>query len=106
MRAGRLCHRVELQRASESLVNGAVQKTWATIATVWAEVAPLAGREFFASQQVQSDISHRITMRYIPGVNLTPADRVKFGTRIFDISAVLNIGERNKEWSIQAVEHS
>lgn len=104
MRAGRLRNRIELQRVSETLVNGEPVQTWTTLATVWAAVEPLAGRQFFAAQQTQAQVTHSIRIRWSRDWTLGPKDRVKFGERLFDIVAVLNIEERNQELVIQAVE--
>lgn len=104
MRAGRLEHQIELQRVTETLVNGEPIKAWATFATVWAAVEPLAGRQFFAAQQTQAQVTHSIRMDWSPNWALTPKDRVKFGSRLFDIVAVLNIEERDRDLVVQAVE--
>ena len=37
--------------------------TWSTVETVYAAVEPVRGREFFAAEQVQSEVSHRVVMR-------------------------------------------
>jgi SPP1 family predicted phage head-tail adaptor len=105
MQAGRLRHRVTVQRATDSIDQyGDQTPTWTSLGTVWASVEPLSGREYFAAAQMQSEVSTRIVIRPISGVTLTPKDRVKFGSRYFDIQSVINRDERNRELQLLCVE--
>lgn len=91
-------HRVAIQRATESQgATGEITKTWATLATVWAAIEPLTGREFFQAQQVQAEVSHKITMRHYTGITISPKDRLLYGTRVFRIESMLNVEERSIE---------
>lgn len=74
---------------------GAAIETWATKATLWADIAPLNSREYWAAQQVQSEVTNKVTMRYFSG--LRPDWRIKFGSRLFDIRSVINVDERNEQ---------
>lgn len=77
MRAGRMNQRIAVQRSK--LKPGAIsgnQVIWETIAVVWAEVKGIRGREYFSSQQVQSETTLRVWVRYIP--DITSKDRLKF----------------------------
>lgn len=114
MRAGRLRHLVELQHNAPAVSNKLNEPTdnWQTLASVWASIRPMSGREFFAAQQVQSDVSHEIKIRYFPG--LTPKDRVRWFevrpggqdvTRVFDIKAVLPPDEEYREIRLMCTEH-
>lgn len=111
MQAGRLRHRVTLQRRVESRdATGAVVWTWADWADRWAAIEPIHGREYFAAAQVQSAVTTRVRLRYTRGV--TPKMRVKFVdaaesprvTRYFDIEAVLRPAERPIETVLMCVE--
>ena len=105
MRPGRLRHRVVIQRATDAIDQyGDQTKTWASLATVWAAVEPLNGREFFAAAQTQSQVSTRITIRPLIDQTITPKDRVKFGSRYFDIQTVINVEERNIELQLLCAE--
>jgi SPP1 family predicted phage head-tail adaptor len=105
MQAGRLRHRVTVQRATDAIDQyGDQTPTWTSLGTVWASVEPLNGREYFAAAQMQSEVSTRIVIRPISGVTLTPKDRVKFGSRYFDIQSVINRDERNRELQLLCVE--
>ena len=84
MRIGKLRHRIAIERFTETRdTDGSVIETWSTYATVQSSIEPISGREYFAAQSVQADITRRITIRYLSGV--IPKMRVKFGSRIFDI---------------------
>ena len=52
--------------------------------------------------QLEASVSHRFTMRYRN--DITAKNRLKFGTRVFNIRAVINVKERNKWLEIDADE--
>lgn len=69
MKSGRLRHYVMLQQRIESQNDmSEVVWTWEDVCPMWAEIAPLTGREFFAAQQVQAEATHNVTIRWRPGV--------------------------------------
>ena len=75
MRAGRLRHRVVIEKnAPTADGSGALVDAWTTFATRWASVEPLSGREFFASRQIEAEVTTRIRLRHLAGV--TPKMRV------------------------------
>jgi SPP1 family predicted phage head-tail adaptor len=93
MRIGDLRHRVTLQK--KTITEDALKQqseAWVSVATVWAAVEPLSGREYFAAKQVNAEISVRITIRYRKGI--TPDMRVVFGDRAFEVLSVVNPKER------------
>lgn len=104
MRAGRLRHLIELQsdQGTEQRADGSPIASWETVAKTWAEIKPLSGRALDRAMQVVGKVSHEITMRYLPSVNKKL--RVRFGERIFGISAVLNTDERNIELKLLCSE--
>lgn len=96
MKAGKLRHRITIQNPVETTNDvGDVTTTWEDFATVWAEIIPLSGREYWESKQVNSEVTGKIRIRYLAGV--TPKMRAKFGDRIFNIEAVINPEEKNIE---------
>lgn len=96
MRAGRLRHRVVIEGLVDNQgADGSIPQTWEPVATVWAGVEPLSGRERFAAEQVQSQVDARIVIRYRAGV--TAAMRVRFGAVIYSIEAVINPEQRHRE---------
>jgi SPP1 family predicted phage head-tail adaptor len=70
--AGDLRHRVTIQSRGAPVQNpetGEVTTTWLDVASVWAAISPISGREFIASAAIQSAIVARITIRYRPGLD-------------------------------------
>jgi SPP1 family predicted phage head-tail adaptor len=89
---GKARHRLALQAVSTVAdALGGQSEMWATEATIWARVEPLSGRELVQAQQVASEATHRVTIRYRTGV--TTAKRFKLGTRTLNITSVINPGE-------------
>jgi len=65
MRCGRLRHRIELQTAVRTKSSAGDDSTyWTTYATVWAAVEPITAKEQLKGDQVQSDNTHKIIIRY------------------------------------------
>lgn len=96
MNIGKMRFRVTIQY--KSVVRDSVggeTVTWTDEATVWASINALRGREYFASQQIQGEATHKIEMWYRKG--LTPDKRLKEGNRIFDIKQVIPSGQGNSE---------
>lgn len=102
MRAGDLRHQISLQALTDGLEaplpSGAPDQYWddiATLTNIRASIEPLSGRELYAAQQFNSEVTHSVHIRYRAGI--TDAMRVRFGTRLFTIHNVLNIEERNRD---------
>lgn len=71
-RAGVMRERVKLQRPEVGIdARGQAVDTWVDVATVWARVEPLRGREYFAAAQVQDTADARITIRHRTDVAAT-----------------------------------
>ena len=101
--SGRRRHLVEIQRAvSARTPHGGVKETWEPLATAWVAIEPMDAKEVFASQQVGGQVSHRVRMLYFGG--LEPTDRFRLGSRIFNISGILNVKERNRELEVLCME--
>lgn len=107
MRAGRLRHLAQFQRATQTSNDfGEPVQTWETISTDYVAIEPLKGNEKFSAMQVQTDIDTRIVARWHKKIkNLTTKDRVLFGLIVYDIKEVLNIDQRNRELHIMGRIH-
>ena len=103
MQFSALKHRVTVQQ-NQPTINAFGEETeqWVTIATVWASVEPLKGREFFAAQKENAETTVRITIRYRMGI--TADMRIKFGNKVFEINAVIDVEERHIELQIMCME--
>lgn len=96
MEAGKLRHRVELEEPTEMFNNhGDTIQVWTPKYSRWAEVRPATGREIFRAQQVQGQVDTAVTLRGKGLTGLKPKWRVKFGTRVFGIEAIINDLERD-----------
>jgi SPP1 family predicted phage head-tail adaptor len=103
MKAGKLRHKIIVQQYTDGTNdNGYPEKTWTDFVTLWANIQPLRGKEYFAAKTEHSEVSHTIIYRYYPGV--TSDMRIKYGNRYFDIESVINADERNYELQIMGVE--
>ena len=103
MRAGRLRHPIEIQYdngAQDSY--GQWVPSWTKLVDWHGSIEPLSGNELWRAQQVQAEVTHRIRIRY--RASITPRNRIVFGTRNFDILAVLNHDEKNRELELLCKE--
>ncbi len=90
---GQMRQRIALQVRTVTRVEGIPEENWATVATVWAAVADLSGKEYFQAGAMQSEVTTRIKIRYRTGI--TPSMRVLYGSRVFQILSVIDKDERH-----------
>jgi SPP1 family predicted phage head-tail adaptor len=101
---GLLDRRITLQSPTVTLnaINEPVT-TWGDFATVWASVEPISGREFWAMQQVHSEVTVRIRIRYLSGV--LPKMRVTGGaSKVYNIEAIINPRDQNGQLELLCSE--
>ncbi len=104
MRIGRLRHRITIQEyklIGRDEYNSPIMG-WGDFATVWASVEPISGQEYWASSQVQAEVTHRIRVRYLSGVR--PTMRVQFKERTFEVESIINWQERNIDLQLMCKE--
>lgn len=102
MRIGDLRDRVTIQNFIRTPDEyGGYTETWQDIATVWANIKPLRGREFFQAQQIQSEVTHKITIRYTDIVK--PTSRIKYNNRIFEIKSIIDVDNRHRFLEIMCI---
>jgi SPP1 family predicted phage head-tail adaptor len=101
---GLLDRRVTIQ--SPSITQNALGEavtTWTPYATVWASIEPISGREFWAMQQVHSQVTVRIRIRYLAGA--LPKMRVTSGgSKVYNIEAIINPQDRNGHLELMCSE--
>jgi SPP1 family predicted phage head-tail adaptor len=106
LKAGSINKRVVIERqvtgSPAADEYGAPIYTWETLATVWAAVEPISGREFWAQQQVQSEITARIRIRYRNDV--ASGMRVVYGSRYYAIKSVIDPQEYHQELQLMCSE--
>ena len=92
--AGELNCYVTLQYATITRDSyGAETQTWTNGSSVWANIKPLQGREYYSDRanKVNAETTHKITIRYRTDVN--PRMRIKYGNRLFEIESIINPDE-------------
>ena len=67
---------------------------WSTFATRWIALLPLSGAERVASLQNEGTVTHRVRLRYTPG--LKPKMRLVSEGRTFQIDSVVERGRREE----------
>lgn len=104
MRTGPLNKRVRIQRRVEVQNDtNEVVISYLDWQEVWAAIEPLTGREFFAAQQISADISTRIRIRALDGVNrkmrVLYTRKAGSPTEIdyYEIDSVIPVLENNRE---------
>lgn len=106
MKAGSLNKRVVIYRlvAGSPAVDsfGQPNTSWEELDTVWAAVEPLTGREFWAQQQVQSEITSRIRIRYRSDVLV--GMKIEYNSRTYVIKYMIDNLEAHRELSLMCSE--
>lgn len=108
MEIGRLRDRLLVEhRHTRRNPDGSLDEEWDPAGSCWGQVTPLAGREYWAAQQVASEVTHRVRVRWDP--ELTSKHRFlkagPNGFRVFNISAPpRDLGERHRTFEALCVE--
>ena len=107
MKSGSLRHTISIQvESTEPDGMGGEIITWADIsgmAAVPAAIWPLSSKESLDAMKLELQVTHKIRIRYRSGI--TAKNRIKFGTRYFNIISLLNYEERNKQLDMLALEN-
>ncbi|CEG26008.1 phage head closure protein [Bacillus sp. B-jedd] len=104
MNPGELRHIVTFQRKSEGQDSyGEGSDDWVNVLKTRVAIYPISGKEFFAAEKVNSEVTHKVNLRYIPGI--TSDMRMKLGERVFElISPPINFQEKNIELQLLCKE--
>ena len=65
-------------------------------------VVPMSGREYEESQKIRAETTYKISTRFFR--NITPAMRILYDNREFEIVSVLDLGGKHDELQIIAAE--
>ena len=94
MKSGTLNRRVTIQApAAGQDANGDPVTGFTDVATVWASVDDISGREFLSATAGQNKVNTKIGIRYRPGI--LPSMRVVYGLDNYNIEAVLGQDKRS-----------
>lgn len=92
---GRLRERVTIQSATESRNRlGESVLTWGTFVERWASVEGLSSREVLQTGQQQTEATHRVRLRYVPGLKATM--RLLWRGRTLEITSLLEHNNRSE----------
>lgn len=104
MNAGQLRNRVKIQKIKEIQDTFGQQKEeWVGVCSAWASIEPLVGKQFFAAETINNELTHKIKIRY--NKNVKSGMRVCFKGRVFDVvGPPINYQERNIELQLMCRE--
>ena len=96
---GKLRERVTVQIASGTTNTlGETVLAWSDSSAVWASVEGVSAREALEAGQQETTITHRVRMRYLPG--LTQRMRFAWRNRTLNIISLLEYGNRTEHVAI------
>jgi SPP1 family predicted phage head-tail adaptor len=72
--------------------------TWSDSTAVWASVEGVSARESLAAGQQETTISHRVRMRYLPGLSANM--RLSWRSRTLEIVSLLEHNNRSEHEAI------
>lgn len=88
-----LRHRVAILRKQTGTdPDGYPIEEWVPVSYIWAEVKPIAGREYFQAAAIQAQHQVRFTMRYRK--DITSDMRLQYDGQEYEIKAILDLGGR------------
>ena len=106
--AGMLTRRIKIQRPSTIKDSvGAPCRSWLDVATVWADIQPLSGKEAVLANRISAELSHQIIVRYqslFDNPQQVAQMRVLYKARIFNIHSALNEDEKRTQIILLASE--
>lgn len=100
--AGKRDRRITIQKPLTTLdeFGQIVGSGWVDVATVWANIRPISGREKLRAGAVESTLSHTVLVLYrsdlMPPLTVD-AWRIKFGSRLFNIVSAQSPNEGREE---------
>jgi SPP1 family predicted phage head-tail adaptor len=101
--AGNLTERIALQKPTFTRGgDGSEIIAYTTEATVWAERIKTTGREFYAAQRMNAEVSEVFRIRYRSGMDTRW--RVRYGTRILELTFIDDSGKRDGEMILHCKE--
>ena len=102
MRAGRRSKKVTIQRSTPTRGDfGEEVEAWATLSQPFVNIKTISGSEVIQGGQIDAKATHLITLRK---TDITPADRILHGSRVFNIVNVMDPEERGFDQVVQVSE--
>ncbi|WP_010498540.1 phage head closure protein [Paenibacillus elgii] len=100
---GRLKRRVTFHRPPTGADSyGEPIDQWPVVASAWAAIEPLRGREYFEAQREHADVTTRIIIRYRPDIDRTMI--VVYGKTTFEIGHIIHPDFAKRELHLMCKE--
>lgn len=95
MNPGELRQRVTIMDPDSTKKNeaGEVIPGYKEVATVWAKVIPIRGREYLEAKKIKPELQYRVTIRYRNDIH--PAMALIWGKKELKIEAAIDIAGRH-----------
>ena len=92
--------------ATARSTDGAPIETWSTLlSNIWAAVDPRQGTETYRDRYRWEVDEVDFTLRWTT-VTIAPSDRVRYAGNDYDIKAVINVKEANRELQLITTKHA
>jgi SPP1 family predicted phage head-tail adaptor len=108
VRPGTLVKRVTFQRRDETQDAFGTEDAniWTDVFECSARIAMSGGREFQKAQLILATLEKLFVVRYCSELSdVTEKDRISYGGDVYDIGAVTNVMERNRELQFLCTLH-
>lgn len=79
-----------------------IEETWQPCKTVWANIKPLRGREYWDAKKKSVEQNYKIITRYHDGI--TTNMRIRYKNKILNIESIANVEEKGVMLEIQCYE--
>ena len=76
---------------------------WETVIETWASIRPISEKAMVIAQQLQSEVTHTIMVRYISLIK--PSHVINFNNRRLNIETIRNFDESNTFLQLMCVEN-
>lgn len=95
----------ELQKRTVAQ-NGYGESTeeWVTVSHIRCSIEPINGKEFYAVETVNSELTHRVRLRHAKSLVITPDMRILYNNRILIITSVIDYLEQHEEVQLMCKE--
>lgn len=97
-------HLVEIWDPKHEVENevGEITHEKVKIDSIWADVKPLRGREYFEAQKIVPELTYKITTRYRS--HITPHMLIKWQSRELNINSIIDVSGREEHMEIMCTE--
>lgn len=103
LRSADLRHAVEFLRSNQVADgNGGYTTEWTTLASAYAEVNGLAGRESVMERVLEGISVYRIRIRWRPNLDIRPSDQARVDGKVLNIRSVNDPDGQNWQLVIMA----